>query len=317
MKLFRIANGKPAAMLVGFTFVAFLLLACLQGSAYGLAEKARTMADRDSELAAAEKALERDPQNTQCKLRLYRARFEAAQFHVEQWIKRLEQHENQRAIEEFETALRIAPSSMMAHQELEYARGLQAAVPQAPAATAVPASTSAAPLATASPTPPASSPAETGSVGFMDAPPTLRPLSREPLSLQLHEDARIVFRTIGKLAGVNVIFDPEFPDNKKIHIELENVTLQQALQVACVEARAFWKPVTSNIILVLPDSAAKRRQEEEQVLKKIYLQHTQSAQELTEITTSVQQMLDLQQRSDLVGSRGAHSAFIARKGSSH
>src|SRR5262249_40330101 len=144
-----------------------------------------------------------------------------------------------------------------------------------------------------SPTPPAAPSSHAGSVGFMDAPPTIRPLSRESLSLQLHEDARIVFRTIGKLAGLNVIFDPEFPENKKIHLELENVTIQQALQVACVEAKAFWKPVTSNIILVLPDNAAKRRQEEEQVLKKIYLQHTQSAQELTEITNSLQQMLEL------------------------
>ena len=126
----------------------------------------------------------------------------------------------------------------------------------------------------------------------MGMPPTLRPFSREPMSLQLHEDARIVFRTIGKLAGVNVIFDPEFPD-KRISIDLANVTIQQALNVACVEAKAFWKPVTSNIIMVLPDTAGKRRQEEEQILKKVYLLHTQTPQELTEITTSLQQMLEL------------------------
>jgi general secretion pathway protein D len=109
----------------------------------------------------------------------------------------------------------------------------------------------------------------------------------------MHEDARVVFRTIGKLAGLNVIFDPEFPENKTISIDLVNVTLRQALRVACVEAKAFWKPVTGNIIIILPDNAGKRRQEEEQVLKKIYLQHTQSAQELTELTASVQAMLEL------------------------
>jgi general secretion pathway protein D len=102
----------------------------------------------------------------------------------------------------------------------------------------------------------------------------------------------MVFKTIGKLAGVNVIFDPDFQD-KKINVDLINVTIQQALNVACVEGKAFWKPVSSNIILVVPDTPGKRKEQEEQVLKKIYLQHTQSPQEIAEITTSLQQMLDL------------------------
>src|ERR1700720_1283546 len=40
-----------------------------------------------------------------------------------------------------------------------------------------------------------------------------------------------------------------------------------------------------------PDVSTRRRQEEEQILKKIYLQHTQTPQELTEITSGVQPML--------------------------
>jgi len=295
MKLFKVEKTKPATILAGLAFMIFLPSVCLKESANALAEKVRTMTSRDSDLVAAEKASQRDPQNAEYKLRLYRARFEAAQFHVEQGIKHLRQHEHQPAIQEFETALRIDPSCMVARQELEYAKGLIAAEAPAQAPSALPAQTPNAvvPVPSPSPTPPAARSSGSGSLGFMDAPPTIRPLSRESLSLQLHEDARIVFRTIGKLAGLNVIFDPEFPENKKIHLELENVTIQQALQVACVEARAFWKPVTSNIIMVLPDNTAKRRQEEEQVLKKIYLQHTQSAQELTEITNSLQQMLEL------------------------
>ena len=74
---------------------------------------------------------------------------------------------------------------------------------------------------------------------LLRAPTSLQPLSRDSLSLQMHEDARVVFRTIGKLAGLNVIFDPEFPENKKVSIDLINVTLRQALRVACVEAKAF------------------------------------------------------------------------------
>jgi general secretion pathway protein D len=247
----------------------------------------------DAAYAASEVASRKAPLNAQQKLQLYQARVEASQFHVRQGITHLEKHENQAAVAEFETATKIDPSFMLARQELDYARQLVAAENQGPG-TAPGSATS---TQAGSPGERSSSPErannESNAERLIGSPPSLQPLSRDSLSLQMHEDARVVFRTIGKLAGLNVIFDPEFPENKKVSIDLINVTLQQALRVACVEAKAFWKPITGNIIMVLPDNAGKRRQEEEQVLKKIYLQHTQSAQELTELTASVQAMLEL------------------------
>jgi general secretion pathway protein D len=120
----------------------------------------------------------------------------------------------------------------------------------------------------------------------------LAPLSKEPVTLKMSAESKTVFRTIGKLAGVNVIFDPEFQD-KKINVDLVNVTIQQAMTVASVESKSFWKPVSTNILLVMPDTPQKRKEQEEQILQKIYLEHTQTAQELAEILTSVQGMLEL------------------------
>src|SRR5262245_23096180 len=179
MKLFQLEKRKPATILAGLAFVVFLLSACLMESACGLAEKARTMTSRDSDLAAAEKASQHDPQNAEYKLRLYRARFEAAQFHVEQGIKHLKQHEHQPAIEEFETALRIDPFCMVARQELEYAKGLKAveASAQAPSALATQTPNSVVFVPSPSPTLSAAHSPDTWSVGFMDAPSTIRPLS--------------------------------------------------------------------------------------------------------------------------------------------
>lgn len=290
---------RTAAILTLFC-AGTVLSGCVKGGqARQQSQKTTAVENYDATLAATEEANRRDPQNAQQRLQLYRARIEASQFHVKQGIKHLEQHENQAASEEFESALKIDPSNMLARQELDYARRLVATD-----AAAQPGPTAGAPgQAMAASVPPgtgavlseSSLPATVGanSSGLMETPPSVLPLSRESLSLQMHEDARVVFRTIGKLAGVNVIFDPEFPENKRISIDLINVTIQQALRVACLEAKAFWKPVTGNIIMILPDNAGKRRQEEEQVLKKIYLQHTQSAQELTELTAGLQQMLEL------------------------
>lgn len=280
-------RGYRTGALLSILCAGLGLLGCPKSKqAFDSGKKAEVIQDYDAALSDYEQALKHDPQNAKYKLKAYEMRFEAAQFHVRQGIKHLEQHENQMALSEFETAVKIDPSCMLCRQELEYSRQLLA--PPAP------------PQPGQSPAPSASNTTTSAPVGgsaaqssdLLQQPPSLNPVSREPVTLKMFEDARLVFRTIAKLAGVNVIFDPDFPE-KKISIDLVNVTIQQALQVACVEAKAFWKPVTSNIILVLPDSSAKRRQEEEQILKKIYLQHAQTPQELTEMTTGLQQILEL------------------------
>jgi general secretion pathway protein D len=289
-----IRRTRCAVAFIAMAFAAMVMSGCVKSEkAHQQSQKLPPAQNYDAAYAASEEASRKAPLNAQQKLQLYQARVEAAQFHVRQGIKHLAQHENQEALAEFETAIKIDPSFMLAQQELDYARQLVAAENQgrgtAPASAA---STQAGSPGERSSSPESAN-AESNAERLLGSPPSLQPLSSESLSLQMHEDARVVFRTIGKLAGLNVIFDPEFPENKTVSIDLVNVTLRQALRVACVEAKAFWKPVTGNIIMILPDNAGKRRQEEEQVLKKIYLQHTQSAQELTELTASVQAMLEL------------------------
>src|SRR6059058_2088147 len=76
-------------------------------------------------------------------------------------------------------------------------------------------------------------------------------LSRGPINLKMTNDAKIAFDTIGKLAGLTVIYDPDFPP-RRISLELNNVTLEQALEIVSLESKAFVKPVTENIIFVIP-----------------------------------------------------------------
>ena len=51
--------------------------------------------------------------------------------------------------------------------------------------------------------------------------------------------------------------------------------------------------MTENIIMVIPDTAQKRRDYEEQVVRTFYLNNVAIAQDLTEITTGMRQLLDL------------------------
>src|ERR1700704_1223282 len=275
--------------------MALALAGCHKGGqAFQSGRPPETAQNPDTVLAGHDEALKKDPQNASLKLKSYQAHYEAAQFHVSHGIEFLRQQQNQLAQKEFETALTIDPSSMVARQELEYPQRLIAAQsPTQPNQPTQPGQEASVGQGSHGPANPGQvSEAAADEADLMESPHTLTPLSAEPVSLKMSADARTVFKTLGKLAGVNVIFDPDFQE-KKVNVDLFNVTVQQALNVASVEGKAFWKPVSSNIILVLPDTPGKRKEQEELVLQKIYLQHPQTPQELTEIMTSLQQMLEL------------------------
>ncbi|MBV8514651.1 MAG: type II and III secretion system protein [Acidobacteria bacterium] len=116
-----------------------------------------------------------------------------------------------------------------------------------------------------------------------------------------------MFDTIGKLAGLTVVYDADFPA-RRIPVDLNGVTLQQALDIVSLESKAFWKPVTENIIFVIPDQPQKRRDYEEQIVKTFYLSNTVQAQDLTEIVTGLRQLLDLKRLQQL----NAQNAIIIR-----
>jgi general secretion pathway protein D len=86
---------------------------------------------------------------------------------------------------------------------------------------------------------------------------TLQPVSDDPVTLDMVEDSKVVYQTIGKAAGLNVIFDPEYV-SKRIPVHLNSVSLPDALHIVEVLSGTFWKPITSNTIFVAQNSRQKR-----------------------------------------------------------
>ena len=86
------------------------------------------------------------------------------------------------------------------------------------------------------------------------------------------------------------------------------MTLEQALDIVSLESKAFWKPITENIIMVIPDQTQKRRDYEEQVVRTFYLSNVAMPQDLTEITTGLRQLLDLKRIQQV----NAQNAIIVR-----
>jgi len=260
--------------------VSLLLAGCPKGNAdYKKARKAEALQDYDTALVHYERALKADPLNVEYKLKATRTRFEAAQAHVDAGQKLKEKGELQLALAEFEKAAAMDPASPVAAQEVRATLELLAKRKTAAAGQA-----GAPPVPAAGPAP--------EDVQLLEAPPDLMPLSRDPINLKITNDARIVFDTIAKLAGLTVVYDPDF-QTRRITTELTNVTLEQALDVASLQAKAFWKPMTSNIIFVASDQQQKRKDYEELVVKTFYVSNTIAAQDLTEIVNGLRQVLEL------------------------
>jgi general secretion pathway protein D len=271
------------------TVVAVLFAGCSKGNPqYKAGTKAESLNDYDTALDNYNKALRADPNNTEFKLKAARARFEAAQWHVDQGRRLRAQSNLDLALAEFRKAMMIDPSSAVAAQEVQATMD-QLAAKQGTTQNNDP------------PSPAADEPK------LMSGPPLLEPLSRAPINMKATNDAKAVFDAISKLAGLTVIFDADFT-SRRISVELTNVTLEQALNIVALQSKAFWHPVTSNIIFVAPDQAQKRKDYEEQIVKTFYLRNTVLPQELTEIITSIRQLLDLRRVQQI----NAQNAIVIR-----
>ena len=101
-------------------------------------------------------------------------------------------------------------------------------------------------------------PAEQQELESIGSPPELKPVSNEPLSLHMAEDAKVVYEAVGKAAGVNVLFDPDY-HSSRIQVDLNNVSLLDALRIVSVMSNTFWRPVTDNTIFVAQNTRTKRQ----------------------------------------------------------
>jgi general secretion pathway protein D len=265
--------------------IVMVLSGCPKGKdAFSAGRIAENRSDFDSALEYYKRALQAHPSNAEYQVKVADISFKAAQAHISNGQNLREQGDLNGALFEFEKAQSIDPASPVAAQQIQKTRNMIAAARSASATSLPDISSTKEPL-------------------LAEKPPELMPLSREPINLRMTNDAKTVIETIGKLAGLTVVFDPDFP-TRRISVELTNVTLEQALDVVGVEAKAFWAPMTRNIIIFVPDQPQKRRDFEDQVIRTFYLSNTVLPQELTEVVTGLRQLLDLK-RIQQVSSRNA------------
>ena len=219
-----------------------------------------------------------------------RIRFEAAATIVHNGQKLRDEGKLDDAVAEFQKALAIDPSLFIARQELN--RTLKIINDQR------------------NPPPQAAGPPVGLERRVHDAagPVELAPISNTPITVKmLATKSDMVYRTIGQLAGVNVLFDYDYTP-RVINVDLNGVTLDEALEISALESKTFWRAVTPNTIFVAQDNPAKRKELEQSVLKTFYLSNLSQPTELQDVVNAIRAVLDVQRVQQLL----SQNALVVR-----
>jgi general secretion pathway protein D len=79
-----------------------------------------------------------------------------------------------------------------------------------------------------------------------------------------------VLRAIAQMTNVNLIFDPAFRPTP-ISIDLKSQTFDQALQSITASTQNFFRVTAPRTVTIVPDTPAKRREYEEEVVRTFFL----------------------------------------------
>jgi general secretion pathway protein D len=98
---------------------------------------------------------------------------------------------------------------------------------------------------------------------------------RLPSSLVFREaSSRDVLTALARLADVNITFDPAFHESP-ITIDLRNSTFEDALGSVTATTRTFYRVTAPRTVTIVPDTPAKRREYEEEIVRTFYLSNAE------------------------------------------
>jgi general secretion pathway protein D len=256
---------------------------------YGKGQDAEARQQYEAAYDLFKQAYELKPKDLRYRAAFEHVRFEAAAQITHRGQKLRDDGKLEEAVGEFQKALAIDPSLFIAQQELT--RTLKMINDQQ------------------NPPTQAAGPPEGLKKRVHEAagPVELATISNVPITVKLTDKSDTVYRTIGQLAGINVLFDPDYTA-RPIKVELNGVTLEDALEITALESKTFWRPVTANTIFVATDNPAKRKELEQSVLKTFYLTNLSQPTELQDVVNAIRAVLDVQRVQQLL----SQNALVVR-----
>ncbi|MGE3708021.1 MAG: secretin N-terminal domain-containing protein, partial [Vicinamibacterales bacterium] len=233
---------------------ALSLSACAASSALREGQTAEQAQDYDRAVVEYTKALRLKPSNTSARLALERAKLRAATEHFNRGRRLSAIGKLDEALVEYQLAAELNPTSGEVDDAVKATRNqLRSRI-----AIAREGKTRLEALidrASELPTP------------GMELPPDVK----MPSSLIFRSaSSRDVFLSIARFADISIAFDPGFRE-APVTIDLRNASLEQALSSVANATRAFFRVTAPRSVLVIPDTPAKRREYEDEVVRTFYL----------------------------------------------
>jgi len=266
---------------------ALLLLVCALGVCTSAAESAKSLYHkgqlaeaRQDYLAAYDAykaAYDEKPTDLRYRSAFERLRFEAAVIHVKHGQQLRQNGDLAKALQEFQAAAQIDPSSFIAQQEIVRTQAQIAGAAGGQSSTQEPKRDD----------------ILRQRIEQAQGPVQLAPINDLSINMHISGDSKTIYQTIGKLAGINVLFDPDYVARQLPALELNGVTLQEALSVVSIQSGTFWRPVTPNTIFVAPNTQTKRKDLDQSVVKTFYLTNAASQTEFQDIANTLRTILDI------------------------
>ncbi len=289
--ILRMLHTRAAQVLAIIFFVAAITAAAQSAkSFYKKGQDAELHQDWDTAYEAYHQATLKNPKDLRYKTHYETMRFQASVSHVDRGRVLRQNGDLQGALTQFNRALEIDPGNQTAQQEIDQINQqltAPASVLQPPGSQQMSGQSEA--LKT---------------INSVASPVELKPVSDAPITLHMVEDVKNIYMAIGKMAGLNVIFDPDYT-SKRIPIDLTNVSLADALRIVGTVAGTFYKPVTSNTIFVAQNNRTKRTDLDELAVQTFYLTNAAQQQDANEVLTALRNLMDPSMKITLVPSQNA------------
>ena len=246
--------------------LAALVTGCAAGRAYRRGMEAARVGDWDAAVTHFTRAVQENPDSADYKIALQRAQQSAAQDH----ISRARAHEDKDALDaalaEYRRALELdSTNRLAAARAAELERMIRERIEAS------------------RPRPQIEALREQAA---RQGPPPLLNLRTRLKGLNFNQaSVRDILNVIGTNAGISVTFDQQFQD-RAYSIQLEDITVEEALQQIMSANQLFYKVVNPRTIIVVNDRADKRQQYDEMVVKTFFVSHV-DAQALAQMVTTI------------------------------
>ncbi len=226
---------------------------CASSRAFRSAEQAERRRDWDRAVLEYSRALKLEPGRVEYQRALRRARLRAAEEHAASGRRLRAQGLLKEAADELRLAIDLSPESAAWRDELRAIEEQRASGRTPPALAELKQRARERPLSGLA----------------LDAG------AQAPLGLSFRgASLREAYLTLGRAAGVNFVFDPQFQD-QPLTLDLKDVPFEQALAALGSAGRTFHRVLDARVLSVVPDTPAKRREFEEQVVRTFYLSNAE------------------------------------------